>query len=134
MGTKSDDVATPKARAAKPASREARSERGRRYPAPSRAQHLTPEDRAARGKAARAEVPQRGWTVLAVKIQNEMGKCFAVRQTGRNLAGVLVTINQEDGRIYLDDGTELHILESVKPELAGLTEAWCRNPTKTNRQ
>ncbi len=35
-----------------------RSERGRRYPAPARVPHLTPTERAARGKAARAEVPR----------------------------------------------------------------------------
>ena len=42
----------------------ARSERGRRYPTPTSVSHLTPEERVARGKAARAEVPRSSHAVF----------------------------------------------------------------------
>jgi len=38
--------------------RATRGERGRRYASPSKTAHLTPQERAARGKAARSEVPR----------------------------------------------------------------------------
>lgn len=81
-----------------------------------------------------AAVPRSSWTILAVKIQNMVGKCFAIRQTDRILAGILVRVNEEDGRILLDDGTELSILASVNPEFAGLTQRWLSNPTEETRQ
>jgi hypothetical protein len=41
-----------------------RSERSRRYPTPVSVPHLTPEERVARGKAARAEVPRASHAVF----------------------------------------------------------------------
>ena len=41
-----------------------RSERGRRYPTPTSVPHLTPEERVARGKAARVEAPRSSHAVF----------------------------------------------------------------------